>query len=395
MKRSVRCAIMRGGTSKAVVFAEQDLPPDAGSRDRLILAAFGSPDPRQVDGLGGADPLTSKVAIVSRSSCTGADVDYTFGQVGIGSSVVNYAFSCGNTAAAVALYAAEERLVGTNGGAGLVRVHCTNNGKRISAQVATDATPSGTKVRLEFHEPTGGDTGALLPSGAAVDEIRTANGRPVRFSLVDCGNTYAIFPAATWSLTGCESPSELDCNHAFRREIEALRAAIAARYLAGDPRKGQPGRANTGLKIAIVGRPAIDAGQPPGAAEGEAADVVARIINPECVHKTFAVTGAMNLAAAAGVPGSVVAELLDRRLAGNREVFRIRHPRGLIAPEVVFGYGSDRSGIQSILIDRTARRIMDGLVHVPAEAVVAHPPCRDWIMGGLVQVPTEAEERVL
>jgi len=367
MKRSVRCVIMRGGTSKAVVFAGQDLPRDAVSRDRLIAAAFGSPDPRQVDGLGGADPLTSKVAIVSRSSRAEADVDYTFGQVGIGSATVNYAFSCGNTAAAVALYAAEERLVGTHDGTSVVRVHCTNNAKRISARVATGTTATGTKVRLEFHEPTGGDTGALLPSGAAVDEVRTTDGRSVRFSLIDCGNTYAIFPAATWSLTGCESPSELDCNHAFRREIEALREAIAARYLAGESRRGQPRLAGSGLKIAIVGRPAADAGRAPGAAGSEIEDVVARIINPECVHKTFAVTGAMNLAAAAGVPGSVVADLLNRRLAADRELFRIRHPRGLIRAEVVFGRGPDPSGIQSILIDRTARRIMDGFVHVPTE----------------------------
>jgi len=367
MTQSIRCAIMRGGTSKAVVFAEQDLPRDAASRDRLILAAFGSPDPRQVDGLGGADPLTSKVAIVARSTHDGTDVDYTFGQVGIGSSIVNYAFSCGNTAAAVALYAAEERLVDAIDGAGTVRVHCTNNRKRISARVATDATPTGTRVRLEFHEPAGGDTGALLPSGSAVDEIRTASGRPVRFSLVDCGNTYAIFPAATWSLTGGESPAELDGNPAFRRDIEALREAIAARHLGGAPRQGQPGRAATGLKIAIVGRPTVDAGQASGAPHVETGDVVARIINPECVHKTFAVTGAMNLAAAAGVPGSVVADLLDRRLAADRETFKIRHPRGLIAAEVVFGDGPDRSGIRSILIDRTARRIMDGFVHVPTE----------------------------
>lgn len=361
-RRPVRCAIMRGGTSKAVVFSERDLPADPDLRERLILAAFGSPDPRQIDGLGGADPLTSKVAIVANSSRPDTDVDYTFGQVGIGSPVVNYAFGCGNTAAAVALYAVEERLVSPANGTTVVRIHCTNNGTRISAQVAAGA--SGTSVRLEFHDPAGGGTGQLLPSGQAINEIRTASGTHVRFSLVDCGNVYAIIPAGTWSLTGSEDPAELDHARRLRQEIEELREAITDRYLSGDERRSSAGRPATRLKVAIVGRPAASAHE---------ADLVARIINPECVHKTFAVTGTMNLAAAAGIPGSVVTELLDRPHTSGREVFRIGHPKGVIAAEVVLDTAAGRPDIRSILIDRTARRIMDGFVYVPDDGQDAVP----------------------
>ena len=384
--RSIRCAIMRGGSSKAVVFAQPDLPLEGDARDRAILAAFGSPDPRQVDGLGGADPLTSKVAIVAGSSRAGTDVDYTFGQVAITSPHVNYAFSCGNTAAAVALYAVEERHVGAPASqTAEVRIHCTNNGKRISAQVrsslaceaqaqraaSSGQARAGSSVRLEFHDPGGGETGSLLPSGDAVNEIRTASGTLVRFSLVDCGNLYAIIPASTWSLTGSESPGELDCAQGLLCEIEELREAIPARFLPNTCRPESRNRLAGRLKVALVGRPSEIARGAGGSARDDAADIVARIVNPECVHKAFAVTGAMNLAAAAAVPGSVVAELLDGRPPARhgRDVFRIRHPQGVIAPEVVFAAASGQPAVSSVFVDRTARRIMDGLVYLPGEQV--------------------------
>jgi methylitaconate Delta-isomerase len=365
MKRAIRCAIMRGGTSKAVVFAEPDLPQEADARNRLLLAAFGSPDPRQVDGLGGADPLTSKAAIVGPPTAPDSDVDYTFGQVGIAAPNVNYAVSCGNTAAAVALYAVEERLVELRNGSTSVRIHCTNNHKHITAQVRTNGT--GTTVRLEFLDPGGGDTGRLLPTGEAQNEIRIANGTCVRFSLVDCGNLYAIIPAAIWSLTGSESPAELDCAPDLLRAIEEVREAIAACFLNDDGRTLPQGRRSARLKVALVGRPSevgADDGDPLNRLQ---AHIVARIVNPERVHKAFAVTGAMNLAAAAGIRGTVVAEMLDRPLPADAGAFRIRHPQGIIAPEVAFATDSRQPGVRSIRIERTARRIMDGFVYVPDE----------------------------
>jgi methylitaconate Delta-isomerase len=381
---SVHCAIMRGGTSKAIVFAAADLPADPRARDQLILAAFGSPDPRQIDGLGGADPLTSKVAIVGRATRPDVDVDYCFGQVGITSSTINYAVSCGNTAAAVALYAIHERLVRVADGPARVRIHCVNNGKQIVATVSTTSSlqpgnhdaraqvvPSpDAQVSLEFIDPAGGDTGHLLPSGSPQDELCTTRGTHVRFSLVDCGNLYAIVAADTWGLAGSESPCELELVAGLRREIEEIRESIAERYLQDTGRTSPGKRRAARLKIAIVGPPPHDLSPTDATGARRAIDLVARIINPERVHKAFAVTGAMCLTAAASIPGSVVADLVRRPLTDGRGVFRIGHPSGVIASEIVHGFDAGRPTIHSIRIDRTARRIMDGSVFVSAGVLV-------------------------
>jgi len=377
---AVHCAIMRGGTSKAIVFAAADLPGDPRARDQLILAAFGSPDPRQIDGLGGADPLTSKVAIVGRSTRSDIDVDYCFGQVGIASATVNYAVSCGNTAAAVALYAIHERLVRIAEGPARVRIHCVNNGKQIVATVSTTpgllsangdvrqpVVPSpDAQVNLEFIDPAGGDTGHLLPSGTPQNEMQTTRGTRVRFSLVDCGNLYAIIPAHTWALSGSEGSCELELVPGLRREIEEIRESIAETYLQSEGHASANTQRAARLKIAIVGSPQQDLSLTDATGKHRAIDLVARIINPERVHKAFAVTGAMCLTAAASIPGSVVADLVSRPLTGGRSVFRIGHPSGVIASEIVHGFDSGRPTIHSIRLDRTARRIMDGNVFVSA-----------------------------
>jgi methylitaconate Delta-isomerase len=381
---AVHCAIMRGGTSKAIIFAATDLPQDPRSRDQLILAAFGSPDPRQIDGLGGADPLTSKVAIVGRSTHSDIDVDYCFGQVGIASSTINYAVSCGNTAAAVALYAIHERLVRVADGPARVRIHCVNNGKQIVATVATSpglspanrdarmpVVPSPeAQVSLEFIDPAGGDTGHLLPSGASQNEMQTNRGTRVRFSLVDCGNLYAIIPAHTWSLSGSESPCELERVPDLRQEIEEIRNTIAETYLLGESRARATAQRAARLKIAVVGSPPQDLSPTDATGARHAVDLVARIMNPERVHKAFAVTGAMCLTAAASIPGTVVAGLSRRPLTNGRGIFRIGHPSGVIASEIIHGFDSGRPAIHSIRIDRTARRIMDGNVFVSAGVLV-------------------------
>jgi 2-methylaconitate cis-trans-isomerase PrpF len=354
MKQAIRCAIMRGGTSKAVIFSAAELPADPGARDALILAAFGSPDPRQIDGLGGADPLTSKVAIVGPASDPDSDVDYTFGQVGIRSPTVNYAVTCGNTAAAVALYALQERLVQPVPGRTLVQIHCTNNDRRIQVSVPEACNDAGgSLLHLDFMDPAGGNTGQLLPSGRPVDEIRTAAGRLVRFSLVDCGNLYAILRADAWSLSGAETADELEAMTTLKQEVEEIREAVAARFLADDAAARPGSRPAARLKVAIVGPP-----------DRKSVDVVARIINPERVHQVFAVTGAMCLAAAASIPGTIVAELAGGPLPDGRSAFRIGHPKGVIAPEIDSSRNSGLPRIRSIRIDRTARRIMDGIVYI-------------------------------
>lgn len=363
---------MRGGSSKPVVFSKTDLPNGRHDLDELLLGAFGSPDTRQVDGLGGADPLTSKVAIVAASQDDDIDVVYTFGQVGIAEPTINYGVACGNTAAAVALYAVQEGLVAAQPDRNYVRIFCVNNNRRIDAEVLDtsgqaemvseaegDGLPAtGAEVRLRFLSPAGGVTGQLLPTGAAVNAIRVPGRKSIRFSLVDCGNLYAITPAADLSLIGNESPHEIDQMPAVTTQVEQLREAIADRFLRGQVPGSDRKNSARKIKIAIVG--------PVQSTSEGSADVVARIINQERTHKAFAVTGAVCFAAAASIPGTVVNELYANRGAGPA-AFRIGHPQGVIEALAQTSDGEGFPVIESVQVRRTARRIMDGYVYVPSK----------------------------
>jgi len=378
MDRRVRCVVMRGGTSKSVLFLAADLPEAPEDRDRVILAAFGSPDPRQIDGLGGADPLTSKLAIVSPSDRDDADVDYLFGQVAITSPRINYQVSCGNTAAAVAVYAVQEGIVPPAPGRTSVRIFCRNSGKIVVGSVPTrsgsvmsdgdyhiDGVPRpGAEIRLAFVEPAGGVTGKLLPSGESVNEIDSGDGRRLIFSLVDCGNLYAIFPADSLSLSGFETPEEIDSRSDLRALLEELRAKIAEQYiLRTDPNVDRTAHAAK-LKIAVVGNAAAHKLGNGKELEEESLDCVARIVNQERTHKAFAVTGAISFAAAAAIPGSVVNRICPDRNVDKFSV-RIGHPQGIIEPVIDVVKSDEGIDIRQVEIGRTARRIMDGFVHVP------------------------------
>jgi len=377
MDRQVPCVIMRGGTSKSIFFAAADLPADQKARDKIILEAFGSPDRRQIDGLGGADPLTSKLAIVAPSARDDADVDYTFGQVGIATPTINYSVNCGNTAAAVGVYAIQAGIVKAVEGTTLVRIFSTNSNKHIVAEVPTEhgavkadgdfritgVPRAGSEIRMRFLEPSGGVTGQLLPTGAVVNELELRRGRKIEFSIVDCGNLYAIVPAETWSLDGTEMPEEIEARPGLMIEVEELREAICAEFLPdAGTRAGAPVR-SAKLKIAIVGHPTTYMTSDGESLNGGSMDVVARIINQERVHKAFAVTGAISFAAAAGIPGTIVNKLCAER-DYSRAVVRIGHPQGLIEPIIESSTGPDGLRVHSVQISRTARRIMDGFVYV-------------------------------
>jgi 2-methylaconitate cis-trans-isomerase PrpF len=373
MDQRVRCVIMRGGTSKAICFAAADLPQDPAVRDEVILHAFGSPDVRQLDGLGGADPLTSKLAIIAPSRRDHVDVDYTFGQVGISTPTINYQLNCGNTAAAVALFAVQEGFVTAVEGSTPVRIRCTNSNKLIAADVPTQGgTPltegrfrisglrrAGAEIRLKFIDPAGGITGSLLPTGAALNEVQLHDGTRVRLSLVDCGNLYAIVPASTWALTGTELPQQIEANALLRRQVEEIREAVCRDLL--------PAHHSSRVKVAIVGGPANYRTLDGEMVEAASVDVVARIINQERVHKSFAVTGAISLGAAARIPGTTINELC-RGVAGSSELIRIGHPQGVIEPSINATDSAGGTVVHAVQIGRTARRLMEGFVFVPTLA---------------------------
>ena len=376
----IRAVIMRGGTSKIVVFEARDLPADPFAWDATILAAFGSPDPRQIDGLGGGDPLTSKVAIVRPSQRTDADIDLIFGQVGLLDPSVNFQVSCGNSAAAVALYAVEQGLVEAQDFRTPIRIHDVNSGKLISAEVPNrhrgsyrawrDAADSGVQpnpsIRLSFLQPGGGVTGKLCPTGFATNRVTLRGGEGLEVSVIDCGNLYAFLAARDFGLAGTETPEQLERDVELKRRIEEIRIEVCAQLLpgAGSPTT-QAGISPHRLKIALIGEAQSCSTPAGGMIDRDAMDIVARIINRERVHAAYAVTGAICLAAAAHIPGSLVYRVASAR-ARETGLLRIGHPNGVIEVSLQVDVGDSGVSVVSADVDRTARRIMDGLVYVPA-----------------------------
>ena len=237
----VPAAFIRGGTSNAIVFDRRDLPADEATRERLFLAALGSPDPygRQLDGMGGGISSLSKVCIVGRASRPDADVDYTFGQVAVDRPFVDWSSNCGNMTSAIGPFAVDEGLVDAPGPQGVVVIHNTNTGKLIRARfpvgegaavvegdTAIPGVPgTGAPVDLEFLDPGGAATGALLPTGNAVDVLEVEDVGPVSASLVDAANPFVFVDAAEAGITGTEMPAALDARSDLMERFERIRSA--------------------------------------------------------------------------------------------------------------------------------------------------------------------------
>ena len=284
---TIACSIIRGGSSKGVFFDERDLPADTRERDRLLLSVMGSPDPRQVDGLGGGDPLTSKVAIIAPGQVAGADLEYESIEVGVGSEVVNRGIMCGNLASGVSLFAAGAGMLPARAHRADVRIHCRSNGKfivarRLDGQVWTDlAQPAGSaaEIGLRFEDPAGAVTGRLLPLGQALSRF-TVDGAVMTASVADAGTLYAFVPAKDLDCRGDEAPAALDADNRLRERVESLRVAVMSRINATLGTQWAPRR----LKVAMV-----SVAERPGdghAAEGEGMLSV-RILNPARVHKAW------------------------------------------------------------------------------------------------------------
>jgi methylitaconate Delta-isomerase len=220
----LRCSILRGGTSRGVFFHMDDLPGDRGAVEPVLLNVFGSPDVRQIDGLGGATSQTSKAAMIGPPSRPEADVDYTFAQVSVATPLVDWGGNCGNLSSAVGPFAIDQGLVAAREGVTTVRIHNTNTAKLIIVSVpvrdgralveggyAIPGVPgTGARIDLEFLDPAGSATGALLPTGRPVDEVALADGREVRVSVVDAANPVAFVLASELGMRGSESPAEIE-----------------------------------------------------------------------------------------------------------------------------------------------------------------------------------------
>ena len=377
---ALRCTIMRGGTSKAVFLREEDIPPPGRERDALILLVFGSPDKRQIDGLGGADPLTSKLAIIGPPRLPGTDVTYTFGQVEIDRPHVDYHSLCGNISAAVGQYAIESGLVPAMEGTTLVRVWNTNLKRILTIEVPVkDGRPvrlgtyrvpgvpgSGARILIDFADTAGGATGTLLPTGNPVDTLEVPGVGAIQASLVDIGNAHVFIRARDVGLTGTETPARIDADKDLLDRLERIRAAGAVRM--GMASSIDAARSETPATpiLGMVAAPAGYVGHLDGVAvAAEDVDLVARLLFMQISHKTYAGTSTVCTGVAARIPGTLVAEA-TRPEARERMEIRIGHPAGVIETEsdVVLAEPGRNHGVRRATLGRTARRILDGTVYL-------------------------------
>ena len=343
---SAPCIWMRGGTSKGGYFLKEDLPVQEADRDAFLLRVMGTPDDRQIDGMGGADPLTSKVAIVSKSAREGVDVDYLFLQVGVDKALVSDAQNCGNILAGVGPFAIERGLVSAQSDETPVSIFMENTQQIAVAKVQTpngcvnyqgDATIDGVPgtaapIPLEFKDTAGSTCGALLPTGNAVDVVND-----VKVTMIDNGMPCVVLAASDMGITGLESREELEANQALRERLEALRLACGPLMNLGDV------SAKTIPKMTMT-----------SVAENGGA-ISTRTFIPHRCHASIGVLGAVSVATACLIEGSAAHELASIP-DGDKKSMPIEHPIG----ETTIVATMENGSVKSAAILRTANKLMDG-----------------------------------
>jgi 4-oxalomesaconate tautomerase len=348
---------MRGGTSKGPFFLASDLPADTSLRDRVLLAAMGSPDARQIDGLGGADPLTSKVAIISRSARPGIDVDFLFAQVAIDRPLVDVTPNCGNMLAGVGPFAIERGLVAARDPITAVRIYMVNTGNTAVAHVPTpagevsyegDAAIAGVpgtaaSIRIDFLNTAGSVCGALLPTDRALDELDG-----IKATLIDNGMPVTVLRAADFGKSGYETPAELDADKNFKQRLEQIRLIAGDRMGLGDV------RSKVVPKMTLIAPPR------------HGGELTTRTFIPHRCHAAIGVLGAVTVATACVLPGSVASGVVSVPQGAVRRL-SLEHPSGEFSLEIELGTARDGglSVVRSSLI-RTARALFRGDVLIPA-----------------------------
>ncbi len=377
MQQRIRAVFMRGGTSKGLVFHDRDLPPPGPARDAVLLAAMGSPDAdmRQLDGMGGGTSSLSKICIVGPASHPGADVDYTFGQIGVDVAVVDYGGNCGNMSSAIGPFAVEEGLVPRPAdGEAVVRIHNTNTGKLIAARFQVrDGVPviagdfaldgvAGTAapIRLDFLDPGGSRTGRLLPTGNPVDRIDLPDLGPVEVSMVDAANPMVFVAAQALGLTGTEMPDAIGADPVLMTRLETIRRAAAQR-MGLVPDETAAAALISIPKIALLAPPSSALTLSGRALMAEDADITARALSAGQPHKAIPLTGALCLAAAIRVPGTIAARLAAR----PDGAIRIAHPSRTVHVDAATEDLDGRIRIRHATVLRSARRLFEGQVCIP------------------------------
>ncbi|CAI8228873.1 MAG: 4-oxalomesaconate tautomerase [Planktomarina sp.] len=349
MSDGVRTMWMRGGTSKGGYFLHDDLPQDEPTRDAVLMSVMGSPDTRQIDGMGGADPLTSKVALVRKSDRDGIDVDYLFLQVFVDQPIVTDAQNCGNILAGVAPFAIERNLVPARNGDTPVTIYMENTGQTAVVLVSTpggavnysgdakiDGVPgSAAPVPIEFKDTAGSSCGALLPTGNVQDLVEG-----IKVTMVDNGMPCVVLRAEDMGISGSEAPEELEQNAVLVARLEAIRLACGPMMNLGDvTKKSVP-------KMTMVSAP-----------ENGGA-IATRTFIPHRCHKAIGVLGAVSVATACLMKGSTAYDLAKTG-KGNQLSMAVEHPSGEMT--VVASLNETGDVVRAAIL-RTARKLMDGKV---------------------------------
>jgi len=370
-EQGIPCSWMRGGTSKGAFFLAADLPDSQSARDALLLSIMGSPDLRQIDGLGGADPLTSKVAIVGPATRADADIDYLFLQVAVDQPLVSDQQNCGNLLAGVGQFAIERGLLAATSPKTTVKVHLVNSGQLATVMLETpdgvprysgDTTIAGVPgtaaaVLQYFPEAAGATCGSLLPSGEPVNRIAGVDA-----TLIDNGMPVVIVPATDFrdcDVSGYESREQLEANDALRQKLEKIRLLAGPMMQLGDVTD------KTVPKMTLVAPPR--SGGSDGSAEGS---ITTRTFIPHRCHASIGVLGAVSVATAVVIPGSVAHRVADHSNIsnsdkgvsdGSRQVV-VEHPLGELSIVVDADASDEKIDVRSASVVRTARKLFEGKV---------------------------------
>lgn len=358
MQKAIPCMLMRGGTSKGTYYLDSDLPADPAAREEVLLRVMGSPDPRQIDGVGGAHPLTSKVAIIKKSAREGVDVDYLFVQVVVDEALTSTAQNCGNILAGVGPFAIENGLVEANDGETVVTVFMENTdsiarqriltpGRKVQydGDAAIDGVPgTHAPIMIEFVDVAGSSCGALFPTGNVADEIDG-----IKVTLVDNGMPVVMMSAPDLGLRGNESIEALEANATLKERVEAIRLKVGPKMNLGDVKN------KTVPKMTIV-----SAAQNGGL-------INTRSFIPHRVHDAVGVLAAASVAVAATTPGAVGHDLATIP-HGERKLCYVEHPTGALAVEVEPSDDPADPAPKSVAIMRTARLLMAGTAYYTQSA---------------------------
>ena len=359
----IPCTVMRGGTSKGVFFYEEDIPPAGEDRDKFLCAVMGSPDNRQIDGLGGADPLTSKVAIVSKSERPDADINYTFAQVSIDKATVDYRANCGNITSAVGLFAVEEGFVPSDGPVGMVRIYNTNTDKILNVYVpCTDGYPEetgtysidgvpgvGPKLDLDFSGTAGAASGKLLPTGNLIDTLEIPGYGKLEATVVDIANPVVFVRASDLGLGGSETPEELKNRPEIEEVLEKARSMGAQLVGLVDNWEKATAESPAVPLLAIVSAPVE-----------KDVSLVCRLMFMQTMHKAYSGTASICTGVAARIPGTIPYEYAEQGGTG----FSIGHPAGIMDIDIDVAVIDGKIEVKKGSFGRTARRLMDGWVYI-------------------------------